>query len=334
MQPVNAAHSLNLCVRGAPGRRRAHARKPTMQQDFHSPRGGEAPLRIGFIGLGAMGWPMAERLRAAGHEVRAWARGAQSSGHARQAGMALADSAAELAAGVQVLVTNVTSTEDVEQVLLGERGAVRGARPGLLCIDHSTIAPRGARRIAAQLAERGVGFVDAPVSGGERGAREATLSIMAGGTPEDFERALPLLRLHGPTVTHIGPPGSGQVAKLCNQLVQVVTIQGIAEAMRLAGAEGVELQRVLQALGAGFAGSRMLDLMGPKMASRDFAAGIQARLHAKDFGLLARAAADAGLELPALRLVHEQLDRLMRHGWGQDDTSSLLRVLEISCSDD
>ncbi|WP_018914472.1 NAD(P)-dependent oxidoreductase [Thiomonas sp. FB-6] len=299
-----------------------------MQDSPQSPQGAGASLRIGFIGLGAMGWPMALRLREAGHELAAWARGAETARRAGQAGIALAGSPAELAAGAQVLVSNVTSTEDVEQVLLGAQGAVHGARPGLLCIDHSTIAPQGARRIAAQLASRAVGFVDAPVSGGERGAREGTLSIMAGGTPPDFERALPLLRLHGPTVTYIGPPGSGQVAKLCNQLVQVVNIQGIAEAMRLAAAEGAPLERVLQALGAGFAGSRMLDLMGPKMAARDFAAGIQARLHEKDFGLLEQAADDAGLELPALRLVHAQLRALVRAGWGRDDTSSLLRVLE------
>ncbi len=299
-----------------------------MQPSQHPTQGAEPPPSIGFIGLGAMGWPMAARLRAAGHPVAIWARGSETAGRAQQAGMALADSPCELAGRVQVLVTNVTSTEDVEQVLLGAQGAVHGACPGLLCIDHSTIAPRGARRIAAELALRGVGFVDAPVSGGEQGAREGRLSIMAGGSPEDFERALPLLRLHGPTVTYIGPPGSGQVAKLCNQLVQVVNIQGIAEAMRLAAAEGAPLARVLQALGAGFAGSRMLDLMGPKMAGRDFAAGIQARLHAKDFGLLEQAAAEAGLELPALRLVHGQLQALVAEGWGRDDTSSLLRVLE------
>jgi 3-hydroxyisobutyrate dehydrogenase-like beta-hydroxyacid dehydrogenase len=300
-----------------------------MQESQHPAQGAEALPRIGFIGLGAMGWPMAARLRAAGHPVAAWVRKPEVARRAQQAGMALADSARELAGRVHVLVTNVTSTEDVEQLLLGAQGAVHGAQPGLLCIDHSTIAPRGARRIAAELALRGVGFVDAPVSGGEQGAREGRLSIMVGASREDFERALPLLRLHGPTVTHIGPPGSGQVAKLCNQLVQVVNIQGIAEAMRLAAAEGAPLQGVLQALGAGFAGSRMLDLMGPKMAGRDFAAGIQARLHAKDFGLLAQAAAEAGLELPALRLVQGQLQSLMRQGWGHDDTSSLLRVLEL-----
>lgn len=291
-----------------------------------------APLRIGFIGLGAMGLPMAMHLQRAGHRVRGWVRNAQRVDELERAGIGCAASPAELAAQSDVVFTNVTSTEDVEQVLLGADGVVRGAAPALLCIDHSTIAPQGARRIAAALAEHGVGFVDAPVSGGVRGAQQATLSIMVGGSERDFERALPLLRLLGSTVTYMGPSGSGQVTKLCNQLVQVVTIQGIAEAMRFASAEGADLQRVLQALSAGFAGSRMLDLMGPKMASRDFVAGIEARLHAKDFALLAQAAAAAGLELPALRVVQGQLQALVREGWGRDDTSSLLRVLELADS--
>ncbi len=285
-------------------------------------------LRIGFIGLGTMGLPMAGHLRRAGHLVRGWARNPQRAAAIEQVGIPCAASPAQLAAGVDVVFTNVTSTDDVEQVLLGEHGVVHGAARGLLCIDHSTIAPQGARRIAAELARHGVGFVDAPVSGGARGAQDASLSIMAGGSEADFGRALPLLRLLGSSVHHMGPSGSGQVAKLCNQLIQVVTIQGIAEAMRLAAAEGADLPRVLKALAAGFAGSRMLDLMGPKMAARDFSAGIEARLHAKDFGLAAQAAADAGLDLPALRVVHEQLQQLMRHGWGREDTSSLLRVLE------
>lgn len=291
-------------------------------------------LRIGFIGLGEMGWPMAMHLRGAGHRVSAWARNPARLSGLADAGLALLPSPAELARAVDVVVTNVTSTADVRQVLLGEQGVVHGAAAGLLCIDHSTIAPRGAREIAAELAARGVGFVDAPVSGGTQGARDATLSIMAGGSPEDFQRALPLLRLLGRSVTYLGPSGSGQVCKLCNQLVQVVTIQGLAEAMRLGAAEGADLQRLLRALGSGFAGSRMLDLMGPKMATRDFAAGIQARLHAKDFGLLLEAAADAGLALPAAALVHDQLQDLMRHGWGGDDTSSLLRVLEAAGTQD
>ncbi|MDE2120825.1 MAG: NAD(P)-dependent oxidoreductase [Betaproteobacteria bacterium] len=293
-----------------------------------SARPSPQPLRIGFIGLGTMGLPMAGHLQRAGHQLHAWVRNPEAAQRAREAGIGCVASPAELAAAVEVVFTNVTTTEDVEQVLLGEHGVVHGAAPGLLCIDHSTIAPQGARRIAAELAARGMGFVDAPVSGGARGAREATLSIMAGGSPTDFERALPLLRLLGASVTYMGPSGSGQVAKLCNQLVQVVTIQGIAEAMRLAAAEGADLQRLLQALSGGFAGSRMLDLMGPKMAARDFSAGIEARLHAKDFGLAAQAAEQAGLELPALRVVQRQLQELMRHGWGRDDTSSLLRVLE------
>jgi 3-hydroxyisobutyrate dehydrogenase-like beta-hydroxyacid dehydrogenase len=182
--------------------------------------------------------------------------------------------------------------------------------------------------VGAALAERGIGWLDAPVSGGEQGAQDASLSIMVGGDAHTYARALPLLRLLGRTITHIGPAGSGQVAKLCNQIVQVINIEGIAEAMRFAQAEGADLQRVLAAISAGMAGSRMLDLMGPKMATRNFAAGIQARLHAKDFGLAADAARDAGLDLPALHVVRQQLDTLMALGLGQDDTSALLRVLE------
>ena len=288
----------------------------------------QPPLTLGFIGLGAMGWAMCGHLQHAGHRLRVFARDPVKRELAARAGMQVCDSAAEAAMGAAFVFTNVTSTPDVEQVLLGPEGAALGATPGTICVDHSTIAPAGARRIAAALGEAGIDFLDAPVSGGEKGAREASLSIMVGGEPEVYARALQLLSLLGSTVTHVGPAGSGQVAKLCNQIVQVINIEGIAEAMRFAQAEGVDLQRVLHAISAGFAGSRMLDLMGPKMAARDFAAGIPARLHAKDFGLAAEAARQAGLVLPALGAVHAQLGRLMALGMGEDDTSSLLRTLE------
>ncbi len=285
-------------------------------------------LTLGFIGLGAMGWAMCGHLQHAGHRLRVFARDRVKRERAAHAGMQVCDSPAEAAMGAAFVFTNVTSTPDVEQVLLGPEGAALGASPGTICVDHSTIAPAGARRIAAALDEAGIHFLDAPVSGGEKGAREATLSIMVGGEPEAYTRALQLLSLLGSTITHVGPAGSGQVAKLCNQIVQVINIEGIAEAMRFAQAEGADLHRVLHAISAGFAGSRMLDLMGPKMAARDFAAGIPARLHAKDFGLAAEAARQAGLALPALGAVHAQLDRLMALGMGDDDTSSLLRTLE------
>ena len=290
--------------------------------------GGNAPLRVGFIGLGAMGWPMCGHLQRAGHGLRVYARDAAKRARAAAAGMQVCASPAEVARGAQVVFTNVTSTDDVAQVLLGADGVAHGAAAGLLCIDHSTIAPAGARRIAEALRARGIDFVDAPVSGGERGAIDASLTIMLGGDEAPCARALPLLRAYGRSISRVGGSGDGQVAKLCNQIVQVINIEGIAEAMRFAAAEGADLQRVLQAISAGFAGSRMLELMGPKMVARDFAAGIQARLHAKDFGLAADAAAAAGLTLPALAAVRAQLDRLVEMGLGTQDTSALLQVLE------
>jgi 3-hydroxyisobutyrate dehydrogenase-like beta-hydroxyacid dehydrogenase len=223
---------------------------------------------------------------------------------------------------------NITSTVDVEAVLLGPDGVIHGAPRGTVCIDHSTISAVATRRIAAALEAAGIAFLDAPVSGGTMGAQKATLSIMVGGKPEVLERVRPLLQLLGTTITHIGDHGAGQVAKACNQIVQVINIQGIAEAMLFARAQGTDPSRVLAAIGPGFAGSRMLDMMGPKMAERNFAAGIEARLHDKDFGLVREIAHELGLQMPAMELVAAQLGALVANGWGHDDTSSLLRVLE------
>jgi 3-hydroxyisobutyrate dehydrogenase-like beta-hydroxyacid dehydrogenase len=298
-----------------------------MNQNLQQHVAPEPPAVLGFIGLGAMGWAMCRHLQQAGHALQVYARDPAKRERAAAAGMRVCASPAEAVRGAQALFSNVTSTPDVEQVLLGPQGAVHGAAPGLLCIDHSTIAPAGARAVAQALAARGIDFLDAPVSGGEQGARDATLSIMVGGDAAAFTRALPLLRLLGSRVTHVGASGNGQVAKLCNQIVQVINIEGIAEALRFAAAEGADLGKVLEAISAGMAGSRMLDLMGPKMAARDFAAGIQSRLHAKDFGLAVAAAAQAGLELPALAAVQRQLDELMRRDLGRLDTSALLTLL-------
>ena len=182
--------------------------------------------------------------------------------------------------------------------------------------------------VETRLAEHGIEHLDAPVSGGVAGAQAATLAIMVGGKAEVLERARPLLAVLGKSIVHVGDHGAGQVTKLCNQIVQVVNIEGIAEAMLLARAQGVALDRVLSALQAGFAGSKMLDLMGPKMVARDFAAGIEARLHDKDFGLAAEEAEALHLTLPAVSAVREQLRSLVAAGMGYDDTSSLLRVLE------
>ena len=283
---------------------------------------------IAFIGLGNMGAPMAERLLRAGHRLRVYARRPQTTEPFVALGATVAVSPAAAARGADFVCAMVTNTSDVEAVLLGPGGAGERAAPGTLCIVFSTISAIAARNIALSLAEKGIDFIDAPVSGGVKAAREGSLAIMVGGKPESLEKARPLLELLGKAITHVGPVGSGQLAKACNQIVQVVNIQGIAEAMHFARENGGDLEKILAAIAPGFAGSRMLDMMGPKMAKRDFSAGIEARLHEKDFRIVKAIADKAGIDLPAVTLVARQLGLLMEKGWGHDDTSSLLRVLE------
>ena len=284
---------------------------------------------VAFIGLGAMGAPMVGHLIRAGHTVRAFVRRPEAADAARQLGAEPFFTPAEAAQGAAVVFTNVTSSEDVREVLLGQNGVVEGAAPGTICVDHSTISPIVTREIAQALAARGIEALDCPVSGGTVGAQAATLTIMVGGKAEVLEKVRPLLEQIGKTITHIGDSGAGQVAKLCNQIAQVVNIEGIAEAMRFAGAQGVDTAKVFQAMATGMAGSRMLDMLGPKMVTRDFSSSIESRLHAKDFGLAADIATEIGLELPAMRATSAQLGELMDQGWGKDDTSSLLKVLEL-----
>ena len=285
---------------------------------------------IGFVGLGNMGRAMVDHLMAGGHALRVYARRAEAMQPFVARGATACGSPAEAARGAAVVFTNVTATADVEQVLFGPGGVVEGAAPGTIVIDHGTISAAATRGFAARLAEQGIDMLDCPVSGGVKGAQAATLSMMVGGKPEVLERVRPLLQLLGKTITHCGGHGAGQVVKACNQIVQVVNIQGIAEAMLFARANGVEPQTMLAAISAGFAGSKMLDLMGPKMAGRDFAAGIEARLHHKDYGLIVDMAREAHLAMPAVALVAQQLNALMGNGWGTQDTSALLKVLEAT----
>jgi 3-hydroxyisobutyrate dehydrogenase-like beta-hydroxyacid dehydrogenase len=285
---------------------------------------------IGFVGLGNMGRAMVDHLMAGGHALRVHARRAEAMQPFVARGATACGSPAEAARGAAVVFTNVTATADVEQVLFGPGGVVEGAEPGTIVIDHGTISAAATRGFAARLAEQGIDMLDCPVSGGVKGAQAATLSMMVGGRPEVLERVRPLLQLLGKTITHCGGHGAGQVVKACNQIVQVVNIQGIAEAMLFARANGVEPQTMLAGIASGFAGSRMLDLMGPKMAGRDFAAGFEARLHHKDYGLIVDMAREAHLAMPAVALVAQQLNALMSNGWGTLDTSSLLKVLEAT----
>jgi 2-hydroxy-3-oxopropionate reductase len=285
-------------------------------------------MNIGFIGLGAMGRPMALHLLKAGHALSIYTRRAEAAQPLVEAGAVRRPTPAEVAAHSEIVFTMVTSSEDVAEVALGEHGLIHGAKPGSVLVDMSTIAPGMARHVAARLAERGIEMLDAPVSGGEQGAIAATLAIMVGGKAEVLQRVRPLFEVLGKTIVHIGPNGAGQVAKACNQMIMVSTIEGVAEAMLLAEKSGVDPAKVKQALAGGAAGSRVLEFFGTKMAARDFAAGVEARLHHKDFGILMNEAVALGMPLPVTAQVWQQLNALMAQGWGGEDTSSLLRVLE------
>jgi 2-hydroxy-3-oxopropionate reductase len=285
-------------------------------------------MKVGFVGLGAMGRPMALHLLRAGHQLAVWARRPESAAPLAAAGATVCASAAELAAQSEVVISIITASADVEALALGPAGLAEGFRPGAIHVDMSTIAPGTARKLAAAYAARGVGWLDAPVSGGEQGAIAATLAIMAGGEAAVLERVRPLLQVLGPKLVHIGPAGAGQVAKACNQMIMVAAIQACAEAMQLARGSAVDAARVRQALMGGSAASRVLDVMGERMVRRDFSAGIEARLHHKDFGIVLDEAVRLGAPLPIAAQVWQQLNALMANGWGRDDTASLLRVLE------
>ena len=283
-------------------------------------------MKVGFIGLGVMGRPMAQHIQRAGHDLFVWARRPAS---AEGMTATLCATPAELGRRCEVVFTMVTSSADVEAVALGTDGLIEGMAPDSVLIDCSTIAPDVARRVAAKLAAQSIHMLDAPVSGGAQGAIDATLAIMAGGDGAVLERVRPLLECLGQRLVHVGPNGAGQVAKACNQMIMVAAIQAAAEALHLAAAAGVDGGRVKQALAGGSAASRVFDVMGERMVRRDFAAGIEARLHHKDFGLVLEAARQSGVALPLTVVVGQQLNALMAQGWGRDDTASLLRVLEI-----
>jgi 2-hydroxy-3-oxopropionate reductase len=285
-------------------------------------------MRLGFIGLGNMGSEMTHHLIAAGHTVATYARGERSRARAAGLGLSPLASPAEVARASEVVFTMVTAGTDVELVALGPQGLVEGASPGLIHVDMSTISPAIARDVARQLGERGVAMLDAPVSGGVAAAKTASLTIFAGGDRDVFERVRPLLECLGKAMFHMGPSGTGQVTKLANQIAQLACLQGAAEALLFAREQGADAARVRAAIMTGYGASRMLDVLGKKMVERDFAPGIVAALHHKDIGVALELAHEAGLPLPVTAQVMQQLNALMGSGFGEQDTSSLLRVLE------
>ena len=285
-------------------------------------------MRVGFIGLGAMGRPMALNLLRGRHAVTVYARRPASAAPVVERGAAVASTPAALAAACDVLFTMVTGTSDVEGVLLGNDGVIHGARRGAVVIDTSTIDPQATRRTAATLGECGIEMLDAPVSGGPQGARDATLSIMVGGKTEVLERVRPLLECLGTKVRHMGGSGAGQATKACHQLLLLVTAQGVAEALTLARRSGLEPGRVRKAMLDGMASSRVLDFFGDRMVRRDFAAGIESRLYHKDLDIVLSLAHELGVALPAGAVTMQSINALHGRGLGRNDLSALLALVE------
>lgn len=291
-------------------------------------QGEEMDVRVGFIGLGLMGRPMALNALKAGHEMRVWARRAEARAPLVAAGAIECAGAAAVAAGSEVVVSCVADAPDVAQVALGPGGVAEGAKPGLVFVDMSTIAPAAARDIAARLAQRGIDMLDAPVSGGEVGAIAGTLTIMVGGSEAAFRLALPVLQAMGKTVTRVGGPGAGQVAKACNQILTGVGVAALAEAMNFARKSGVDPARVREALLGGFAYSRILENHGSRMLDRNFKPGFKAWMHRKDLRIVLDEAQRLGLALPTTAITAQMLNAVVGSGMGEDDSISMLRLLE------
>jgi 2-hydroxy-3-oxopropionate reductase len=283
---------------------------------------------IGFIGLGIMGKPMARNLISAGYRVIALNRSRGPVDELAAFGASTAATPREVAAQSDVVITMLPDSPDVESVALGDDGIIHGIRGGALWIDMSTIAPATTKRAAGDLAAKGVTSLDAPVSGGEKGAIDATLSIMVGGSDAAFERAKPIFEALGKNIVHVGELGAGQVTKACNQIVVGVTIEAVAEALALAEASGVDPAKVRAALLGGFAQSKILEVHGQRMIDRTFTPGFKSKLHRKDMNIAANAGDECGLDLGAAKLVRERFDALIERGDGERDHSALASLYQ------
>jgi len=283
---------------------------------------------IGFIGLGIMGKPMSKNLLKAGYSLVVHDLSRAAVDELVAAGARSATNAREVAAQCDVLITMVPDSPDVEAVAYGPDGALAGLRPGTIWADMSTISPVTSRKVAADAAKKGVQMLDAPVSGGEKGAIAGTLSIMVGGPKEAFEAMLPIFQVLGKTIVHMGDSGAGQVTKAANQIVVALTIEAISEALVLASKAGVDPAKVRQVLLGGFCQSRILELHGERMIKREFAPGFKIRLHRKDLAIALNAGKEFGVPLPITAQVHEMLNALMVAGKGELDHAAIVNYIE------
>lgn len=285
--------------------------------------------QIGFIGLGIMGRGMVKNLAEKGHSVTVWNRTPErSEALKKDLKVTVASSPRALAEGSDFVLLCVSDTPDVEEVLFGKDSVADGVRSGATVVDLSTISPSAAKRFGAKLAQKGVGFLDAPVSGGSEGAAKGTLSIMVGGTPEEFDRAMPILEAIGSRITHIGPTGSGQMTKLMNQVLVVVNMLAVSEALLLGRAADLDLRKAVQAVEAGAAGSWMLSQRGPQAIDGYWQPGFTIDLQQKDLRLVLEAAEELGLPMLATSIVHQLYNKLQKDGKGGLGNHALVQALE------
>lgn len=284
--------------------------------------------KIGFIGLGIMGKPMVRNLLKAGYTPIVFNRSQSAIDELVSEGAIAATSAKEVTEKSDVVITMLPDTPDVEAVVLGENGVLAGAREGLLLIDMSSISPVVTRKIALEAEKKGVKMLDAPVSGGDKGAIAGTLSIMVGGEPEDFERAKPIFEAMGKTIVLCGAIGSGQIVKACNQIVVALVIEAVSEALVLGSKAGVKPEIIVQVLSGGLAQNRVMDLRGQTMIEHNFTPGFKAKLHRKDLNIILQTAQEYGVALPVSEMVEQMFTNLVENGKGDLDHSSLLTVIE------
>jgi 3-hydroxyisobutyrate dehydrogenase len=287
----------------------------------------EPGQRVAFLGLGTMGAAMAANLARAGFAVTAWNRTPGRAPELSDLGIAIARNPADAAARADIIVICVSDTPDVEAVLFGQDGVVGGARAGSLIVDCSTIAPSGSWDFAARLKEHGLSMVDAPVSGGSEGAKNATLTIFVGGDEDDFERARPVLTALGRTITHVGPIGAGQAVKAVNQVILAGAYLGVAEGIVLAIKAGLDVEQVVAALGGGAAQSWVLANRAGRMIDNDYPLGFKVALHRKDLGIALELANQLGAVLPVTGLAAQFESGLIAAGHGDDDISAVARTI-------
>jgi 3-hydroxyisobutyrate dehydrogenase len=283
---------------------------------------------VAFIGLGIMGLPMAGHLLAGGNSLRVHSRTKSKAAALLSKGATWCESPADAAKDAEFVFICVTDTPDVRQVISGDTGLLKSARKNQIVVDHSTISPSATREMAEQLGQSGVMMLDAPVSGGDIGAKNATLSIMVGGDQAAFEKAQPLLRTMGKTITYCGPSGSGQLTKLVNQILVGGTLLAVAEAMIFARKNGLNPKAMLEAVSGGAAGSWQLQNLGPKMMDNDFRPGFMINLIQKDLRIIMESAEQSGTSLPATSLVHQLFTAAQAAGHGREGTQAIFSVLE------